>query len=70
MERIYLIDNYAISDTTPLFSDGLLDSFHLLELVTYIEEVADMRISPMEVTLHNLDSIEKIESFVARKLQK
>ncbi len=52
---------------TALFSTGFLDSLQLIDLVSYIETEASMRIKPMEVSLHNLDSIDKILLFIEKK---
>lgn len=57
-----------LSDATPLFSSGLLDSFHLLELIAHIEEQAQIRVSPGEIHLENLDSVERILRFVERRV--
>jgi acyl carrier protein len=57
----------SVDATTPLFSSGLLDSFHLLELVAHVEEQAGIRISPGEISLDNLDSAERIVRFVEGK---
>lgn len=52
---------------TALFSTGFLDSFQLITLVSYLESSAGIRIKPMEVNLHNLDSIDKILLFIEKK---
>ena len=54
-------------DDTPLFSQGLLDSFSMIELIDHVEKRAGIKIGPMEVTLENLDSIERILAFVRSK---
>ena len=56
-----------LGDDTPIFSKGLLDSFSMIELITHIEGQAGIKIGPMEVTLENLDSVERIQAFVAKK---
>lgn len=68
----YLVDNFGVraddlTDEAPLFSKGLLDSFHLVDLVGYIEGAAGIKVGAMEVNLDNLDSIGKILAFVASK---
>lgn len=57
-----------ISDVTPetlIFSSGIIDSFALVTLLTFIETEEDIRIAPGDVTLQNLDSIERILRFSA-----
>jgi acyl carrier protein len=56
-----------LDDGARLFSDGLLDSFSMVELIAHLEKVEGIRIGAMEVQLENLDSIERILRFVATK---
>lgn len=60
----FSLDPTEVTASTPLFSSGLLDSFHLLELISHVEEQAGIRISPGEISLDNLDTIERILRFV------
>jgi acyl carrier protein len=57
------LDIGSIGDETPLFSSGLIDSFSLVELITFIETQAGFRMDPMDVSLENLDSVERILRF-------
>jgi len=52
---------------TSLFNGGLLDSFHLLELVRYLESRVGIKISPLELTLENFDTVERILKFLSAK---
>ena len=61
------LDAAGIDDATLLFSDGLLDSFAVADLLTYIEEQGAFTVQPHEVTLDNLDSIERILAFANSK---
>jgi acyl carrier protein len=61
------IDTAGITDDTPLFSSGLIDSFSMLDLVVFIEKNAGFRIKPTEMTMDNLDSIAKMLAFVRTK---
>lgn len=61
------LDEDEIDDTTPLFSSGLIDSFSLIQLITFIEGEASIRVAPTEVSLDNLDTIENILNFVAKR---
>lgn len=60
-----LRDEFA--DDALIFSTGVIDSFAMIELITFIEGRAGIKVAPMEVTLENLDSIDRILSFVAAK---
>ena len=56
----------AIDASTLLFSSGIVDSFALVEMMTFIEDRAGIRIEPADVTLENMDSIELILTFIGR----
>jgi acyl carrier protein len=64
----YLVDQHDVEaddleDDTPIFSSGILDSFSLVDLILFIEEAAGIKMSPADVNLENLDSIEAILAF-------
>lgn len=61
------IDTSEISKDSALFSSGIIDSFSLISLMAFIEDTGSVRINPAEVTIDNLDSIEKILRFVKSK---
>lgn len=67
IQKFFLEDQSDFSYSTALFSSGLLDSFDLIDLVSFIETNDDIRIGPMEISLENLDSIDKIIEFVNKK---
>jgi acyl carrier protein len=61
------VDAGGISDDTPLFSSGLVDSFSLVRLMVFLETEGQFRISPTDVSLDNMDSISRILRFVAQE---
>lgn len=61
------LDRADLADDTPLFSSGRLDSFRLVDLMMEIETRSGFRMDPGEVDLDNLDSIEAILRYVARR---
>ena len=68
----FLVDQFSlrsdeVTDATPLFSGGLLDSFNLVDLVGFLERECKCKVGAMEVNLENLDSIERILRFAASK---
>ena len=68
----YLADNFDvdaedIEETTPLFSSNLLDSFGMVDLVSFIESEASVKFEALDLHMDNLDSVQKILSFVDRK---
>jgi len=62
------LDSETIDDNTALFSSNLMDSLDLLDLVSFLEEKYDLKISSMEVGLDSLDTIAKVMAFVEKKL--
>jgi acyl carrier protein len=61
------LDTTSLADETPLFSSNLLDSFSMVDLIMYIEKESAVRLDPTDVSLDNLDSIERILRFVAAR---
>ncbi len=59
------VDVVDITEDTPLFSGGIVDSFALVSLMTFIESEADITISPSDVNLDNFDSMSRILRYVA-----
>ena len=74
--RDFLAANYFLGDdpsqlaaSSSLIEAGLIDSTGVLELVGYLEEQFDIRITNEQLLPENLDSIENIVGFVERKRQ-
>ena len=53
-----------IDGSTQLFSSGIVDSFSLVSIITFVEQESGNQVSPEDVNLDNLDSIDRIVSFV------
>ena len=73
--REFLVANYflgedpeALDGSSSLIEAGLIDSTGVLELVGYLEERFDIRITNEELLPDNLDSIDNIVAFVEQKL--
>ena len=64
LENEMAMDISGIEDDTPLISTSVLDFFNMLEIISFLEKEAGIKIGPMEV---NLDSVAKILAFVAKK---
>jgi acyl carrier protein len=60
------VDVSDITLDSPLFSSGVIDSFALVSLMTFLESECPMRVAPEDVNLDNFDSIERILAYVAR----
>lgn len=55
--------------TQSLLQSGIIDSIGVLSLVTFLEEEFAIRVEDEEVVPENLDSIDALVAFVARKKQ-
>lgn len=64
------LDGSEIDDDSLLFTDGLLDSFSLTEVVAFLEDKGCFKMAVTDVTLANLDSVDRMMAFVARKQRK
>ena len=53
-----------IDPETELFTNGLLDSVSMVNLILYIEEQAKVVVPPLDVTLENFDSVSRILQYI------
>ncbi len=56
-----------IASDTPLFSSAALDSVSQLDLIMLIEAQAGITIQQADVTLDNMDTVDRILAFVGRQ---
>jgi acyl carrier protein/D-alanine--poly(phosphoribitol) ligase subunit 2 len=68
----YLRDNLrlevaSISADTPLVTSGIVDSFSLISLITFIEQKSGIMAAPEDMVIENFDSIKAILGFVESK---
>jgi acyl carrier protein len=56
-----------VTERSPLFSAGVIDSFSLVGLISELERRAGFRVAPLDITLENFDTIERIVGFVGRQ---
>lgn len=69
VENVYA-ERDELTDDSPLYSSGLLDSFSLMDLVVFIEKNASIKIGPADLTLDNMDTAGRILKFVDKKNKK
>ena len=55
-----------LEDSTLIFSSGLADSFMLVSLLSFVEQQQGVHVNVADVTLENLDSIERILAFAQK----
>ncbi|MDF3854283.1 phosphopantetheine-binding protein [Paracoccus sp. P2] len=49
---------------TELFSTGMLDSVAMVGLISFVEQKAELRVQPGDVTLENFDTVDAILAYV------
>ncbi len=59
----YALDE--VGDDAPLFSSGVIDSFVMIDLMTFLERQTGARLAPED--LMELDSVQSIVAFVATR---
>ncbi len=67
LENFYVSDPAELADDASLIQGGWVDSTGMLEVITFLETEFGIRIADTEMLPENLDSIQKIAGFVARK---
>jgi acyl carrier protein len=65
--NFYVADAAALKDTDSLLDGGIIDSTGALEVIAFIEETFGIRVEDAEMLPENLDSVQRIADFVARK---
>jgi acyl carrier protein len=71
--REFLISNFYVAEAnllgvdTSLLDQGIIDSTGVLEVIGFIEETFGVTVEDSELLPENLDSIEGIAQYVARK---
>lgn len=73
--KTYIAQNLLFSDNGFEYEDndsflehGIVDSTGVLELVLFVEETFGMSVQDSEITRENFDSVNKLTTFVQRKL--
>ena len=65
--NFYVPETVTLSDDASLLEQGIIDSTGVLELVSFIEDSFGISIDDAEMVPQNLDSVERIATFVGRK---
>jgi acyl carrier protein len=75
--RAFIIDNFLfgqggenLSSDDSFLEKGIIDSTGVLELVNFLEETFKIKVEDEDLLPENLDSVNKVVSFLSRKLQK
>jgi acyl carrier protein len=72
--RQFIMTNFVfdkrrvLKDEESLLESGVVDSTGILEVIAYLEEHFAVKVEDIEFRAENFDSIERITTFVAKKL--
>ena len=66
LQQELAVDTTDLVVSTPLFSAGIMDSFAIITLMTFLETEGGISIDPVDVNLENMDSIQRIMNYVSR----
>ena len=59
--------NRNLNDVVPLLESGIIDSLGVLDLVGFLEQTFDMKITDDDLTPENFRNIERMVAFVQTK---
>ena len=59
-----------VEDDTPLFSSGIIDSFGVLELISFLEDTFEIEIDTTQYDISAFDTVRKIAALVAKLRRK
>lgn len=65
--NFYVADPAKLQDSESLLDSGIIDSTGVLEVIGFIEDNFGVTVEDHEMLPENLDSIERIASFIQRK---
>jgi len=68
-ENFYGASPQRVADGTPLITSGIIDSIGMIGLVAFIEERFKIEFQPTEINAQGLDTLDRIEALVRRKLE-
>tara|TARA_R110002072_G_scaffold168861_2_gene322519 strand:+ start:5360 stop:5599 length:240 start_codon:yes stop_codon:yes gene_type:complete len=67
LQEEFGLDPAKLEPETLLVSSGLIDSFSLVAVMTFLEREGAFRFNPNEISLDNMDSVARMVSFVSQK---
>jgi acyl carrier protein len=65
--NFYVPEGVALEDGSSLLDQGIVDSTGVLEVVAFLESTFGIKVEDQELLPENLDSIQRLADFVARK---
>ena len=65
--NFYIADPASLGDDESLLDQGIIDSTGVLEVIFFIEKNFGIKVEDSEMLPDNLDSIDRIADYIARK---
>jgi len=69
LANFWVPDAQAIKDGTSLLDCGVVDSTGILEVIGFLESEFGFKVLDEEIVPDNLDSVQRIAEYVARKME-
>jgi acyl carrier protein len=69
LANFWVPDAQAIKDGTSLLDSGVVDSTGILEIIGFLESEFGIKVLDEEIVPDNLDSVQRIADYLARKLE-
>ena len=72
--RTFIIENFlfgnanGLKDDSSFLDEGIMDSTGALELIEFLEEEFSIVVEDEEMIPENLDSIDRVEAYLQRKM--
>lgn len=67
--HLFTDDDAALKDADSFLETGTLDSTGIMELILFIEETFQLKVTDEEMVPENLDAIDSLVAYVERKQQ-
>lgn len=65
--HLFTDDDAALQDADSFLETGILDSTGIMELILFIEESFQLKVTDDEMAPENLDSVDSLVAYVERK---
>ena len=60
-------DDQVLNNNASLLDNGIIDSTGVLELIAFLEQQFQITVEDLELVPENLDSVDRLTSFIQRK---
>ena len=67
-EQFDIGDDPDFTDDVHLFDEGFVDSFNAVEIIHFVEETFNIKITQRDITLYPMNTIEEIAEVISEKI--